>query len=193
MPHVQLIACCCRPRLQLGLLVRRCGQCETLVSVWLLMFQLQQLGSRPQQPRGWQRETAVFVRTWSRYRHALLHLARHPHGGGSLLGAGSRCVPLLGGSTGGRQAHAAAGHAPGIPVELHLHGPGRPTDPYRGRADVLMAHYVVFIFLIFSKCLTDKQTPIYSAVSQGRLSYSSPFFLQFPVGGASSSSVYKWA
>lgn len=115
--------------------VRCCGQYETLAFVWLLMFQLQQLGSRPHQRWGWQRERAALVRTGWRCSHALLHSSRHPRGGAPLLGAGCRGVPRPGDSAGGGHAHAPAGQAPGLPFELHLCRLRRPRDAYTGTVD----------------------------------------------------------
>ena len=142
MPHVQLMV----------------GLCETppscLCGCWC--FQLQELGFGPRQHRGWQRAAAVFV--WNRWRrrHALLHLARHPHRGAPVLGAGSRGVPRPGGSARGRQAHAAADRPQGLPDELHVCRPRQPAGSHRGTLEKITVWICV---------LTDKQTPFWGVVS----------------------------
>lgn len=138
--------------------VRLCGQHETIRFLWLLMFQLQQLGFWPHKRRGWQRRRGACV--WSEWRcsNALLHPAQHPHGGASVLSPGSCGVPHLGGSARGGQAHTAAGHAKRILVELHVRRPRQPTGPHRGRAEATLIYkifsdnYSLFVhFLVTSK------------------------------------------
>lgn len=117
---------------------RRCGLYETLMFLWWLIFQRQQLGFGPQQLRPWQREPGVRVWTEWRCSDALLHPSGHPHRGAALLGAWSGGVPCPGGSARGGQIHRAAEDAPELLVELHMHRPRQLTGPHRGRAEFIL-------------------------------------------------------